>query len=508
MKSTRLEKEKWQFAKLLEIQQRIGTEHNLDRLLQLVISEISILLDAERSTVFLIDWDNMELQSRFAEGIKDEDIAIKLRMGIVGWAVLSRKEICIANATDHPYFNPDIDQVHGFKTESILVAPIFDHSGKIAGALELLNKDSGVFNEHDIAFLKKEAKILGEQENFQNLSHDDAEALIIKLTASSSCERGSIFVIDEDHSQLRSIYADGIKQKGIKLHLNLGVAGLIAVTGRSMNIPDTKNDIRFSDAIDLKTGYETRNILGFPIKNHHQEIIGVIEVINKKAGSFTDDDVKIMHGLSSIVAIAVENAQIIEEDEQQFRSIVEVMAASIDAKDKMTAGHSARVTEYAVGIGRELGFSEPDLEVISVAGLLHDYGKLGIADHVLKKPGRLTSQEYSHIKEHVVLTRSILSKMRFSRKYRNVPSIAAAHHEYLDGSGYDSGLTGKEIPFMAKIITVADVFEALTSDRHYRTALSYEKALAKIEKEAGIKYDEKVIKGLKDYLKRNKADNH
>jgi HD-GYP domain-containing protein (c-di-GMP phosphodiesterase class II) len=494
-----LEKENRQFNKLLSIQRRLGKTQELAGLLPLVVREISELLDAERTTIFLVDWEHMELQALFAEGAEKSDLVIRLKMGIVGWAVLSRREVSIANASDHPYFNPEIDQIHGFKTESIMVAPIITADGEVLGAVELLNKETGVFTDPDLALLRRESAGLS---TGAAVLHDAgaAASLINRLTAATACERGSVFRLDRETGQLVSVYAQGLSGDNIRLSLNLGVAGLVAVTGTMLNIADTAQDQRFDCSIDRRTGYATKNILGLPIRNHHREVLGVIEVINKHGGGFDSHDVRIMDGLGSIVSIAINNALMLAEQEKQFRSIVEVMAASIDAKDTLTAGHSARVTQYAVGIARELGFEGSDLEVVSLAGLLHDYGKLGIDDQILKKPGRLTADEYTRIQQHVTLTRSILGKMRFARKYRNVPMVAAAHHEYLDGSGYDSGMTGREIPFMAKIITVADVFEALTSDRHYRKAMPVEMALAQLEQEAGTKFEPKIIAALKSYL--------
>jgi HD-GYP domain-containing protein (c-di-GMP phosphodiesterase class II) len=115
----------------------------------------------------------------------------------------------------------------------------------------------------------------------------------------------------------------------------------------------------------------------------------------------------------------------------------------------------------------------------------------------LKKPGKLTPEEFEHIKLHVVNTRNILSKMVFMRKYRNVPLLASAHHERLDGSGYSEGLSDVQIPFMARILAVADVFEALTAKRHYRDAMTFEEAFGILDKEAGTKLDENVISALK-----------
>jgi len=496
-----LQRENRQFKQLLNIQRRLGKPRELTGLLPLIIREISALLDAERTTIFLVDLAGMELQALFAEGAEKNDLIIKLKMGIVGWAVLTRRKLSLANAADHPYFNPEIDQIHGFKTESIMVAPVIDTDGEVLGAMELLNKETGVFSDQDMEILRRAST--GLVAGAAVLTDAAAAAALIKhLTTATACERGSVFRLDRATGQLVSVYAQGISGDNISLSLNLGVAGLVAVTGKMINITDTAQDQRFDCSTDRRTGYATRNILGLPILDHRQEILGVIEVINKHSGGFDEQDVQIMDGLSSIVSIAINNALLLTEQEKQFRSIVEVMAASIDAKDKLTAGHSAQVTRYAVGIARELGFEGEDLEVISLAGLLHDYGKLGIDDQILKKPGRLTAAEYAQIKRHVTLTRSILGKMRFARKYRNVPTIAAAHHEYLDGSGYDSGMTGREIPFMAKIITVADVFDALTSDRQYHQAMPVEAALTQMEKAAGHKYEPKIITALKGYLAR------
>lgn len=496
-----LEAQNQKFKKMLEIQKRIGSEHDIDELLPLIISEISLLMGADRTSLFLIDWEHMELRAKFAEGLAGEGFAIKLRMGIVGASVISRQVVNVSNAYDHPYFNPEIDQIAGFKTESILVAPILDGQEQVIGALELLNKDTGCFNEEDKAVIWREAGRLGAA-GLANLGRSQARELVERLKKEVCCDRGSIFFLDEDQGNLVSIYADGLEQN-ICLNLNLGVAGLTAVSGKILNITDAAADERFDNRIDRQTGYQTETILGVPLTDRNGEVIGVVEVINKHEGVFDASDLEIMESLSGVIAIAITNAMMFAEHEMQFRSILEVMAASIDAKDRLTAGHSAKVTQYATGMAQELGYKKSEVDLIGIAALLHDYGKLGIDDQVLKKPGKLTATEYEHIKQHVTITRSILDKMRFARKYRNVPQIAAAHHEYMDGTGYDSGLRGKEIPFMAKIITVADVFEALTATRHYRQAMSLPEAFSILEQGAGTKFDAKAVSALKGYLLKN-----
>jgi len=505
-----LEQEKHKFEILQKIQKRIGAERDLDKLLPLIISEISKLIGADRTSLFLVDWETLELKAKFAEGVASNSISIKLRMGIVGWSVLSKKVVNIANAHEHPYFNPDIDQVLDYKTESILVAPVQDNKGHVVGAIELLNKDSGHYSDADMALIKDCANTFSHEDSpLTDMEPGEAKELVLELMDKTSSERGSIFIVDQNGGQLWSLYAHGVEKSKIKLNIKLGIAGLIAVSGQVLNIKDAAKDERFDSSTDAKTGYRTETILGLPIIDHKGETIGVIEVINKLDGTFDESDIDILKGLSSIVAIAIGNAMMFAEQEKQFRSILEVMAASIDAKDTLTAGHSINVTRYAMGIATELGFNDSEIDVVRTAGLLHDYGKLGIDDHVLKKPGKLNDEEYDHIKKHVTITRSILEKMSFARKYRNVPVIAACHHECLDGSGYDCGLTSKEIPFMAKIITVADVFEALTADRHYRPAMPEEKALSILQGGVdGGKFDGNIVNALRDYLEKTSGDSH
>ena len=493
----RIENEK--LKRFIEIGKCIWIERNVEQLLPLIMTKISKSLDADRSTLFLVDWERMELWTKFSENLEVDGINIKLKMGLVGLSVLTRKLINVANANEDPRFNLEIDGITGFRTESLLSAPFFNKQGEVMGGVELLDKKTGVFTKEDEQKALKTTSMLTKMDFATNLDKDMAKAALYELRQSTGCERYTLFLLDRGKGELFSLVAEGLEAQDIHLSLNLGVAGLVAITGQELNIPDAYADPRFDKSTDERTGYRTRCILCLPIKDQSGGTLGVIEVINKKEGAFTDSDMELLKALSSIVAISIENALLFHEQDNQFRSILEVLAASIDAKDPLTAGHSQKVTKYAVGIARELGFEETEIDVLHIASLLHDYGKLGTDDNILKKPGKLTPEEFKHIKQHVVNTRKILNKMYLMRKYHDVPLIASCHHERLDGSGYIDGLKGPEIPFMAKILAVADVFEALTAHRHYREALSAEDAFEILEKDAGTKFDENVIMALKRY---------
>jgi len=485
------------FKKIYEISNTLQSERNIDKLLSLILTEISKFLNAERTTLFLLDFDNRYLWTKFAEGMGMEKIIIEMKMGLAGRSVLTRQLVNVAYSYDAPYFNVTIDEITGYRSESILCVPFFDKNNEVMGALELLNKKTGVFIKEDEEAAQRTAAILTPMDMTDGGERERARAFVKHLRDAIQAERSTLFLIDKEKGELRSIMADKIEGGDISLSLKLGIAGLVLVTGVDINIPDAYADPRFDKSIDERTGYRTHSLLCVPLRNQAGEIMGVIEALNKINGVFSDHDKDILKSLSSHVAMFIENVLLFDEQNRQFQSILAVLAASIDAKDPLTAGHSKKVAEYSIAIGRELGFGEEDIDILNVAALLHDYGKLGIDDRILKKPGKLTEEEFDHIKQHILNTRSILNKMSFVRKYKKVPLVASSHHERLDGSGYSEGLTDNKIPFMAKILAVADVFEALTAKRHYRDALSPEEAFKILDKEAGTKLDENVIAALK-----------
>jgi HD-GYP domain-containing protein (c-di-GMP phosphodiesterase class II) len=169
----------------------------------------------------------------------------------------------------------------------------------------------------------------------------------------------------------------------------------------------------------------------------------------------------------------------------------------------MTAGHSKKVREYALGICSELGLSNDYTEVVGVAASLHDYGKIGVPDSLLKKEGHLTADEFEIIKKHSQKTKEILSQMRFEGMLRQVPEIAGAHHEKIDGSGYPDGLKGDEIPLGAQIIAVADFFEAITASRHYRGPMPVDKAFKMLRSEAGDHFRKRIVDAFIRYYFKN-----
>jgi len=483
--------------RLFNIIETLAKERDLERLAPLVMSETSKFLNADRSSLFLIDWEHMEMWSQFAEGMEDSEIRMAIRIGLVGQSVMTGKVINVTDAYNDLRFNREVDEITGIRTERVLCAPFFDRSGDTVGALELINKKTGPFTEAD------ENTLLETASHFTAMNSDidpkQAEDLLREVRLDTNCDYGTVFILDRKSGQLSSLVTEGLKDLKISMNMNLGIAGLVATTGQELNIPDAHSDPRFDKTTDERTGYRTKSILGMPLKDHRGDTIGVLEAINKKSGAFTEVDAVLFRVLSYQIAFFIENAILLSEQQKQFASMLNVLAASIDAKDPYTSGHSQRVAKYATNIARKIGFNETEIECLNVAALLHDYGKLGTDENILKKPGKLTREEYEHIKQHVVKTREILDKMHFIPQYRTVPLVASSHHERLDGSGYAEGLNERSIPFMAKILAVADVFEALISDRHYRNAISPRDAIQILEQGAGTQFDANIIEVFKRY---------
>ncbi len=319
-----------------------------------------------------------------------------------------------------------------------------------------------------------------------------------------SADRCTVFLLDKDTNELWSKIALGMGSQEIRFPANMGLAGHVAMTGETINIRDAYNDSRFNKEIDKKTGYKTKTIICMPMRNLNHDITGVFQVLNKFGNDyFSDEDEDLLIAIGSSTGIALENARLFkrqkmmyEEQKRSFASFINTLAASIDARDKITAGHSKRVTLYSITIAESMGIEGEDLEALEYGALLHDIGKIGIKDSVLCKQGKLTEEEYKHIQEHASITFEILNNMFFEEKLKDVPEIAASHHEKYNGFGYFRKLAGEDICLGGRILAVSDVFDAITSKRHYRDRMPFLNVLNILKKDSGIHFDPNVIENF------------
>ena len=313
-------------------------------------------------------------------------------------------------------------------------------------------------------------------------------------------DRCSVFMFDKDKNELWSMVALGMDSQEIRFPADKGLAGYVVRTGESINIEDAYNDERFNPEVDKETGYKTKTMLCMPIKNNNQEIIGAFQVLNKIDGVFTKSDEDLLAAIGGSASIALENAQLFEQQKELykeqkllFESFINTLAASIDARDKITAGHSNRVKLYAMLIVNALNLDDKMKEIIEKAATLHDIGKIGIRDSVLQKEGKLTPEEYKHIQEHVQITHNILDKICMTEDFKQITEIACSHHEKYDGSGYYRHLKGEEIPYGGRILAVSDVFDAITSRRHYRDKMPIVNVISILLKDSGTHFDKNIV---------------
>jgi hypothetical protein len=209
----------------------------------------------------------------------------------------------------------------------------------------------------------------------------------------------------------------------------------------------------------------------------------------KDAPPFSASEMLIVESLATFCGDLIRNHRLVRELRDMSIAMVRSLVSAVDQKDEYTCGHSLRVGYYATALGRELNLTEVELQMLQWSALLHDVGKIGIRDAVLNKTGRLSDEEFSHIKEHPVRSHQVV---------RTVPQLADAldgvlyHHERYDGTGYPAGLKGEGIPLQARIIQIADVFDALTSNRSYRGAYDWATALAILREESGRTVDPRL----------------
>lgn len=230
-----------------------------------------------------------------------------------------------------------------------------------------------------------------------------------------------------------------------------------------------------------------------------------LDVRRPKRGRFTREDMDLLTVFASQASLSLEHLRVLQQQQRAFASTINALLHSLTLRDPETAQHSERVQDVAVWIGRQMGLDVERLEVLRVAALLHDLGKQGVSDEVLFKPDKLTDVERAEMASHAAHTQNILDRIVYPVVLRDVPRIAAWHHEKLDGTG-PFGVEGSQIPLESRILSVADVFDALMSPRPYREALSPRRALMILENGENVDWDPKVIAALRGCLQDVLAD--
>ncbi len=338
--------------------------------------------------------------------------------------------------------------------------------------------------------LLKFAKKASTTTNFDDL----LQLLVDESKVVLNAERATVFVVDRKKNELWSKVASGTET--IRIPLGKGIAGAVAITGQMLNIKDVYKDQRFNPDVDKKTGYRTRSMLTAPMLNAKNMVIGVFQVLNNKERNFFDkQDEEILTLLSDQAAGHIENAQLYQEIRKATQETIIRLAAAVEFKDHDTRAHLWRMSQYSGIIAREMGFDTDWAENLRLAAPMHDIGKIGVPDAILNKPGKLNDEEWVEMKKHPQHGFEILKDAE-NELMQMSATVALCHHEKWDGTGYPRALRGEEIPIEARIATIADVFDALTSKRVYKPSFSLEDTLKIIDDGSGKHFDPKVVEAL------------
>jgi putative nucleotidyltransferase with HDIG domain len=242
---------------------------------------------------------------------------------------------------------------------------------------------------------------------------------------------------------------------------------------------------------------DVHSYIVFPLKTP-KRTLGVLNLVRDGTSvAFSNVDLEIINVLASQASISIENTRLYQSLQDNYLKTIRGFALAVEAKDKYTHGHSENVMKYTVVLAQHLGLSNAEIERIKYAGLLHDIGKIGVGEAILNKPGKLSPGEFDEIKKHPELGARIISDVPFLKSL--VPMVRH-HHEYFDGNGYPEGIAQEDIPYGARILSVADAYEAMTSNRPYRKSMPSEVALQIVSKERGRQFDPSIVDAFLDVM--------
>jgi HD-GYP domain-containing protein (c-di-GMP phosphodiesterase class II) len=513
-------------VKLMEMELRVYRElgggavdrESLGTLLNRFMDFAIKAVETDSGTLYLVDEHNKELSFEVVKGPISEilkGMRIGIDKGIAGHVV----------KTGRPYVSGDLERDKrwlglkaSFSQMNMMAVPLKVNK-RIIGVIEVLNKaGEGPFTKEDLRVITSLANhfsvILERSELVEALDErlihfstlNEVGNLLIStldekvvrerameaITRLMNAEAGSLLQVDGERGELYFEVArgkKGRKVKEIRLRIGEGIAGWVAKYGRPLLIHDVTRDKRFQKSVDERSGFKTLNMVCVPVRIKGN-IIGVLQAINKKSGEFSSNDLGLFQHFSNQFAIALDNARLYEEIRETFYATAEALADAIEKRDPYTGGHTKRVLEYSLAVGKELGLSPEMLEKLKLSAVLHDIGKIGIDDRILQKKSPLDDREFAAMTEHPSLGVEIVNHVP---QLKDIIPGMLHHHERVDGSGYPKGYKGGKIPLIARIISVSDTYDAMTTTRPYRKGLTQDAAIKELKKNIGKQFDKAVV---------------
>jgi len=310
----------------------------------------------------------------------------------------------------------------------------------------------------------------------------------------ASADRCTIWVVSNDRKKIWTKVAHGMDE--IEIDIDSGIVGSAITNAKQVIINDVYKDENFNPAIDKATGYMTRNMMVLPMYNHDNdyEVIGAFQVMNKSGNDemFDDEDMKRLMLATTYAAETLITTKLMKEIEDTQKEVVFTMGAIGEARSKETGNHVKRVAEYSKLLALTCGLGKEEAELLKQASPMHDIGKIAIPDAILNKPGSFTPQEREIMNTHAELGYAMIKNS--DRAILKMASIVAyEHHEKWDGSGYPRGLEGNDIHIYGRITALADVFDALGSDRVYKKAWDDDRIFDFFKEQRGKHFDPTLV---------------
>ncbi len=501
------------------------TELDVDRLLDAILDQVCTVFGVERCAVLTVDEDRGLLvlrRSRGYDAAVATGFAEPIGQGISGWVASVGLPAFVPDVSLDPRYVPGVS---GAVSEAAIPLRRKD---RIVGVLDMESQTrleqqdfdlvalnlfashcaAALYNASLVAQLEAgKAQLKDRVRELQVLNHvgrllgeirtlDEVLQEILRVARDVlSFKACAVLLPDATDEELLKIEAsigyppDTVAS--VRIRKDQGVTGQVFRSG----VPKLVSDIRkIPGYIPGIVG--GRCEMACPLLARGK-VVGVLDAEGEQVGCFTSNDFVLFSTFATQAAVAIRNAQMLERTQSIYYQTISSLADALEARDSYTRGHSERVTNLALELARRLSLSEREQELVRQAGLLHDIGKIGIPDRVLNKNGHLNSAERTTIEDHPMAGNHILGQLKFLEQ---AGKAILHHHERFDGTGYPSGLLGQEIPMVARIIAVADAWDAMTSTRPYREALVPMDALRELTAASGSQFDPDVIRTFLAYL--------
>ena len=351
--------------------------------------------------------------------------------------------------------------------------------------------------EEEIAFIFR----LIEEISLNLNKEEIAKHIVWEVRKFLDIEQCLLILLDERQDELKIKYAIGVEEEIIK-NTNLGkgesVSGWVISNNQPLIINSLDKETWFKEI--NKEDYFRSSFISVPLSVENKAL-GVINACNKRTGEvFTKEDLSFLANVARVGAIAFQDVRLYEQMQESYLKTITALADAIDAKDHYTKRHSENVTRYSLIIAERMSCTLAEIETIRRAGLLHDIGKIGIKDKILFKPDKLTPEEFEQIKLHPLKGEAIVKSLSF---LTDVSILIRHHHERYGGGGYPDGISGYRIERGARILAVADSFDAMRSDRPYRKRLSLEETIEELKQNQGTQFDPQIIDVFLEILQEN-----